>query len=161
MSDQTPIDWARPLVTDRAWVIHVKSGTVGRVARYYDGEGRVYEPRVEAAEAFEMRLRPMIELDGGESFEASRDQFVRLSESEARFYNAAIDGVKGFVSELARFAVSAGLGQTLFEHLVSAAMRGQLTALEHGKSSAARDTIPTDRPPGIAPGHERPKADDA
>lgn len=165
MSDeahQTPIDWARPLVVEQAWVIHIRTGTVGRVARYYDGEGRVYEPRVEPAPSRTSGHPAMLELDGGQSFEASRDQFVRLSAAEARFYAGAVEGVKNMVAELAKFAVSGGMGQTMFEYLVGAAMRGQLTALD-GRMRSRQDTIPTERPPampGIAPDHGRAEADD-
>ena len=148
MSDdatQAPIDWARKLVQEQAWVMHIKTGTVGRVARFFDGEGHVYEPRVEAAESFDARPA-LIEFDEGGSFEAEADQFMKLSASEQRFYAAAVEGIRNFTHELARFAVSAGIGKLLFENLVSAAYRGQLGALERARPGRHHLT-PTDPVP--------------
>jgi hypothetical protein len=148
MSDTTPapIDWARKLVAEQAWVMHIRTGTVGRVARFFDGEGHVYEPKVDAAESSFSSGMALIELDQGDSFDATADQFMRLSEAEQRFYAAAVEGVRNFTHELARFAVSAGIGKMLFENLVGAAYRGQLGALERERPGRHHET-PTDPAP--------------
>jgi len=146
MSDEqptmTPIDWWRGLVQEQAWVIHIRSGTVGRVARFFDGEGHVYEPKVEKAEAYEhARSTPVVELEEGHTFHAAPDQFMRLSGPQERFYRAAVEGVGNFTLELARFAASAGIPQSLFQSLLGSAMRSQLQAL------GRQHETPTDKPP--------------
>lgn len=139
-----PIDWARTLVQEQAWVLHMRTGTVGRVARFYDGEGHVYEPRVEPAPAFEPRTSPAIELEEGHTFHATgADQFIRLSPAHARFYTATVDGLRQWTFELAKFAASGGIPQSLFETLVGSAMRGQLRTL------GRRGETPTEKPPAL------------
>jgi hypothetical protein len=119
--------WAKQLVEKHAWVMHVQSRTVGRVAELYDGEGKLWQP----PESDRPVKAPVLKFEQGHTFLA-RDPgaFIEFTGREASFFQDAQASLAGALSELAQLGAAKGvIGQTGIL-LLTSALRQQLRELE-------------------------------
>ena len=138
-------EWARLLVADKAWFLHVPTGTIDRAKHFWSGEGddlyRTPPPgqAIDADAKVDFVTRggpghsvargPVIECEGGNAFFAEvEERFKRLDDAEVRCYQVTSEAVQGTIGELARFAVSQGVEQRAFEIMAAAVMQRQIRA---------------------------------
>jgi hypothetical protein len=120
-------EWTDRLVADKAWVIHVPTGTVGRVVK---------------SEVVDVRFPPVLEFEEGHTFHAKREaDFQVLSEREAHFYGVCVEMVSKFVFEIATLAAHVGVGERAFSTMIASALRAQVRALGNPGSRSA--PVPT------------------
>lgn len=125
-------EWARLLASDKAWVVHRKTVTIGRIERFWSGEeGDRYEKGEAPAKG------PVLETEQGDAFFAEKeDAFLRMSDAEVRCYQVVAEVLPATVGELALFAASHAIERKAFEVMVSAVLRRQLHALAAASGDA-------------------------
>lgn len=126
MSDAEENLWAKKLVDDNAWVMHIGARVIGRVTRFFDGKGSVHVSSVNNQPV----QGPVLQLEQGHAFVATPDAFIRLSEVEAEFYRGAQLFVAGALAELMMVARTQGIRLPTANILTIAALRTQASTLE-------------------------------
>jgi|SRR6266850_185091 len=120
------LEWAKKLVDEGAFVFHMPTKSIGRVAKLFDGRGEQYVSTLTQ----QPTQGPVIEMANGASFVAKPGEFMRLEEREAEFYVRAVDLVGGLSLELGRLAVAHRVRPTTCAVLLAAALRAQVAELE-------------------------------
>lgn len=122
----TTQQWAQALVDDHAWVMHVPTGVVGQVESLFDGEVRVYV----SPENDRPVPGSVLALAQGHTFVATEENFVRLADHEARFYEAIQQVVAGALRELIPVGAAMAVPAPTINVLIIAALKTQAAILE-------------------------------
>lgn len=75
------LGWAKDFVDRQATVMHLPTGTIGRVQKLFDGQGQLYVSPVNQTPV----KSPVLELDSGSSFVAEPGQFIEFNDREKDF----------------------------------------------------------------------------
>jgi hypothetical protein len=113
-------DWTGALVRERAWVIHVPTGTVGRIVK---------------GEVIDIRSPPILEFEEGHTFHAKREEDFRvLTEREASFHAVCVEITANFVFEVAKLAAAVGVSERAFSVMIASGLRAQVRAIGNSSS---------------------------
>jgi hypothetical protein len=128
------LDWAKALVDEGAFVMHVETRTVGKVVELYDGEGKLY---VSPTNDKPVRA-PVLKLDRGHAFVARRGAFIVLEAKEAVFFLDAQRRLAGCLAAIAARGGELGVMAQAGGLVVAAVLRSQLLEVERLFPGAGR-----------------------
>lgn len=129
VDDPTPIvkveyAWATALAEKKAFVLHTGTGVVARCKRFWSGTD---------ADCFSEDAKfALIEMETGDTLTAIEDNFVELTEDEAKFSELATRVLAHAIKETISLAASSG-AKIQFNSacvLVEAAVQAQLRSLQ-------------------------------
>lgn len=113
--------WARDLLKDRAWVLHMPTRTVGQVVQHYTAD-KPFTSLVNGKPV----LTGVLELHQGHTFVASDpDDYLRLTEAELKYFEAAEKGLKHLVTELAKLGAATRVPHKHAVELICSALETQ------------------------------------
>lgn len=128
----------------KAWVVHVETGTVGQMVKFYTG---LDDDHYVSTLSKEPIPAPVVELDTGDAFVLKgADTFACLTEAEAAIYASFTQMLAAGVTITAKTAAAAKVPMGTYLVLVRAAIRLQercvLAALERDPAKLAELAIP-------------------
>lgn len=126
--------WAKDFVDRGAWVMHLPSRTIGKVARFYDGEGQLYVSPTNSAPV----KAPVIEMERGNSFVAEAGAFIELNEREQDFFNRASAVVQKLISDFAMLSTATQVPPKTAMMLLSTILRTQADELDRARTRPSR-----------------------
>jgi hypothetical protein len=133
-------EWATKLETERAWVMHVPTHTIGRVAKFYEPFTFISPVNRRAVE------RAVIELEDGNNFIAVEESFIPLTSNEAGFFMFAQDQLRELLTGWVQRAAMVGIQYETLGILISASLRTQLTALVQARKYGVGGDLPSPPP---------------
>jgi hypothetical protein len=123
---EPPTDLAA-LAERHALVLHVESGTVGRVVVLFPAG--VYVPASEGEDAPQALDEAVVQLDGGDAFLAREGAFLALSDVEGEVLGTVQARLREMVAGAAVLLARGGSTREAAQAVVRAALAAQLRAL--------------------------------
>jgi hypothetical protein len=126
-------DWAKRLVDTHAYVIHLPTRTVGQIKDVYGPSGDRYVSPINNLPVND----PVLAFEDGHTFVAVKGDFLRIGESDAKFFLATHDAVNRCAEATFEVAKRLGVLDGMARILVAIALRLVASTIERTKKSEA------------------------
>jgi hypothetical protein len=120
-----PTLWAKLLVTEKAWVLHLPTQRIGQVQEFWDGLGNKFVSDLNSQPVQD----PVLGISTGDKFIATPDHFTKLTEGEAGFYQAIQILLGNVLGQLGPLVEEGKVGNRMATFLIATALRTQANAI--------------------------------
>lgn len=123
--EEVNLAWARRVVADKAWLLHIRTLVIGPAEELFDGVDRVH-----TGENGLPVSAPVIKLLTGHALLASPNTFVELVPREVAFYQLVVEKFAEFMKGAVAHAAARGVPAATAVTLLTSLLQAQLRALE-------------------------------
>jgi len=123
-ADEIKAGWARRVVTDGAWVLHVPTLAIGQATEFF--EAGVFVSDVNGEPVPDSVLK----LSSGHALVANPNAFVELTPREVAFFVMATEKFTAFMRSAVEVAAGEGIPEKTTVTLLVSLLRAQQRALE-------------------------------